>query len=101
MAEYDEENLIQFDAPPRFRDIKLPSFWSDKPASCSPWSRAASAPTVSPVKGKGQFDQLVGALSKESIGCHAGALPPWPGDQRVLHPPVPVPAAFRAAHHAG
>ena len=32
MANY-EENLIEFDAPPRFSDIKLPSFWSDKPSS--------------------------------------------------------------------
>ena len=32
MANY-EENLIEFDTPLRFRDIKLPSFWSDKPSS--------------------------------------------------------------------
>ena len=32
MANY-EENLIEFDAPKRFRDIKLLSFWSDKPSS--------------------------------------------------------------------
>ena len=32
MAQH-EEDLIQFDEPPRFRDIKLPSFWSDRPAS--------------------------------------------------------------------
>ena len=35
-----EEDLIQFDAPPRFRDIKLPSFWSDKAAS---WFSLAEA----------------------------------------------------------
>ena len=29
----NDENLIKFDAPLRFRDIKLPSFWSDKPSS--------------------------------------------------------------------
>ena len=32
MAQH-EENLIEFDKPPPFHDIKLPSFWSDRPAS--------------------------------------------------------------------
>ena len=32
MAQY-EENLIKFDAPLCFCDIKLPSFWRDKPSS--------------------------------------------------------------------
>ena len=32
MAQH-EENLIEFDKLPRFRDIKLPSFWRDKPSS--------------------------------------------------------------------
>ena len=32
MAQY-EENLIKFDAPPRFHNIKLLSFWSNKPSS--------------------------------------------------------------------
>ena len=66
MAEY-EEDLIQFDAPPRFRDIKLPSFWSDKPAS---WFALAESHfrTHGNTGEQAKFDQLVGALSKESIG---------------------------------
>ena len=66
MAQY-EENLIEFDAPPRFRDIKLPSFWSDKPSS---WFALAESRfrTHSIVSEQAKFDQLVGALSKESIG---------------------------------
>ena len=31
MAQH-EENLIEFDEPPRFRDIKILSFWSTRPA---------------------------------------------------------------------
>ena len=66
MANY-EENLIEFDAPPRFRDIKLPSFWSDKPSS---WFALAQSrfQTHSIVGEQAKFDQLVRALSKESIG---------------------------------
>ena len=62
-----EEDLIQFDAPPRFRDIKLPSFWSDKPAS---WFSLAEARfcTYSLTGEQAKFDQLVGSLSKERIG---------------------------------
>ena len=60
MAEY-EEDLIQFDAPPRFRNIKLPSFWSDKPSS---WFALAK----SRFRTHGITDQLVGSLSKESKG---------------------------------
>ena len=62
-----EEDLIQFDAPPRFRDIKLPSFWSDKPAS---WFSLAEArfQTYGVTGKQAKFDQLVGSLSKESIG---------------------------------
>ena len=65
MAEY-EEDLIQFDAPPRFCDIKLPSFWSNKPASW--FALAESRFRTHSITGKqAKFDQLVGALSKESI----------------------------------
>ena len=62
-----EEDLIQFDAPLRFRDIKLPSFWSDKPAS---WFSLAEARfrTYGVTGEKAKFDQLVGSLSKDSIG---------------------------------
>ena len=66
MAEY-KEDLIQFDAPPRFRDIKLPSFWSNKPASW--FALAESRFRTHGITGEqAKFDQLVGALSKESIG---------------------------------
>ena len=66
MANY-KENLIEFDAPPRFRDIKLPFFWSDKPSS---WFALAKSRfrTHSSFGEQAKFDQLVGALSKESIG---------------------------------
>ena len=66
MANY-EENLIEFDVPPPFRDIKLPSFWSNKPSS---WFALAQSrfPTHGMVGEQAKFDQLVGALSKESIG---------------------------------
>ena len=61
------EDLIQFDAPPRFRDVKLPSFWSDKPASW--FSLAETRFRTFGITGKeAKFDQLVGSLSKESIG---------------------------------
>ena len=62
-----EDDLIQFDAPPRFRDIKLPSFWSDKPAS---WFSLAEARfrTYGVTGEQAKFNQLVGSLSKESIG---------------------------------
>ena len=62
-----EEDLIQFDAPLRFRDIKLPSFWSDKPAS---WFSLAEARfrTYGVTGEQAKFNQLVGSLSKESIG---------------------------------
>ena len=66
MAEY-EEDLIQFDAPLRFRDIKLPSFWSDKPASWFALAESHFRTHGITVK-KAKFDQLVGALNKESIG---------------------------------
>ena len=66
MANY-EENLIEFDAPPRFRDIKLLHFWSDKPSSW--FALAESCFRTHGIVGKqAKFDQLVGALSKESIG---------------------------------
>ena len=66
MAEY-KEDLIQFDAPQRFCDIKLPSFWSDKPASW--FALAESHFRTHGITGKkAKFDQLVGALNKESIG---------------------------------
>ena len=39
MAQH-KENLIEFDKPSRFRDIKIPSFWSDRPAS---WFALAEA----------------------------------------------------------
>ena len=62
-----EEDLIQFEAPPRFRDVKLPSFWSDKPAS---WFALAESRfrTHGIIGEQAKFDQLVGSLSKESIG---------------------------------
>ena len=66
MAQH-EENLIEFDEPPRFRDIKIPSFWSDRPAS---WFALAEACFRSHgiVGEQAKFDHVVGALSKESIG---------------------------------
>ena len=66
MAQH-KENLIEFDEPPRFCDIKLPSFWSDKPSS---WFALAASRfrTLGIVGEQAKFDQLVGALSKESIG---------------------------------
>ena len=66
MANY-KENLIEFDAPPRFRDIKLPSFWSDKPSS---WFALAESRfrTHGIIGEHAKLDQLAGALSKESIG---------------------------------
>ena len=62
-----KENLIEFDEPPCFRDIKLPSFWSDRPAS---WFALAEARLCSHgnVGEQAKFDHEVGALSKESIG---------------------------------
>ena len=62
-----EENLIEFDKPPRFRDIKIPPFWSDRPAS---WFALAEARFRSHdiVFEQAKFDHVVGALSKESIG---------------------------------
>ena len=66
MAEY-EEDLIQFDTPPRFRDIKLPSFWSNKLSSW--FALTESRFRTHGITGEqAKFDQLVGALSKESIG---------------------------------
>ena len=61
-----EENLIEFDEPPRFRDIKIPSFWSDRPAS---WFALAEARFRSHGIGgeQAKFDLVVGALSKERI----------------------------------
>ena len=59
-----EEDLIQFDAPPCFRDIKLLSFWHDKPASW--FALAESRFRTHRITGEqAKFDQLVGALSKE------------------------------------
>ena len=60
-----EEDLIQFDAPPRFRDIKLPSFWSNKAS----WFGLAEGRfwTYGVTREQAKFDQLVGSLSKESI----------------------------------
>ena len=59
-----EEDLIQFNAPPRFRDTKLPSFWHDKPASW--FALAESHFRTHRITGEqAKFDQLVGALSKE------------------------------------
>ena len=62
-----EEDLIQFEEPPCFRDIKLPSFWSDRPAS---WFALAEARFRSHNIGgeQAKFDHMVGPLSKESIG---------------------------------
>ena len=68
MAEY-EENLIQFDVPPPFRDIKLPSFWSDKPSSWFALAESCFRTRTHGITGEqAKFDQLVGALNKESIG---------------------------------
>ena len=66
MAQH-EENLIEFDEPPCFRDIKIPSFWSDRPAS---WFALAEARFRSHgiVGEQAKFDHVVRALSKESIG---------------------------------
>ena len=66
MAKY-EEDLIQFDVPLLFRDVKLPSFWSDKPAS---WFALVESRfrTHSITGEQAKFHQLVRALSKESIG---------------------------------
>ena len=65
MAQH-EENLIEFDEPPRFRDIKIPSFWSDRPAS---WFALAEARFRSHgiVGEQVEFDHVVRALSKGSI----------------------------------
>ena len=61
-----EEDLIQFGAPPCFRDLKLLSFWNDKPAS---WFSLAEARfRIYGITGEqAKFDQLVGSLSKDSI----------------------------------
>ena len=68
MAEY-KEDLIQFDTPPRFRDIKLPSFWSDKPSSWFALAESCFRTRTHGITGEqAKFDQLVGALNKESIG---------------------------------
>ena len=66
MAQH-EENLIEFDEPPRFLYIKIPSFWSDRPAS---WFAFAEARFRSHgiVGEQAKFNHVVGALSKESIG---------------------------------
>ena len=66
MAQH-EENLIKFDEQPRFRDIKIPSFSSDRPAS---WFALAEARfrSYSIVGEQAQFNHVVGALRKESIG---------------------------------
>ena len=66
MAQH-EENLIEFNEPPRFQDIKIPSFWSDRPAR---WFALAEARFRSHgiVGEQAKFDRVVGALSKESIG---------------------------------
>ena len=65
MAQH-KENLIEFDKPSRFRDIKIPSFWSDRPAS---WFALAEARFRfhSIIGEQAKFDLVVGALSKESI----------------------------------
>ena len=66
MAQH-EENLIEFDEPPRFRDIKILSFRSNRPTS---WFALAEARFRSHgiVSEQAKFDHVVGALSKESIG---------------------------------
>ena len=66
MAQH-EEDLIQFDEPPRFRDIKLPSFWSDRPAS---WFALAEARFRSHgiVGEQAKFDHVVGARVSVSGG---------------------------------
>ena len=58
-----EEDLIQFDEPPRFWDIKISSFWSDRPAS---WFTLVEArfPSHGIIGEQAKFDQVVGALSK-------------------------------------
>ena len=65
MAQH-EENLIKFDEPPRFHDIKIPSFWRDRHAS---WFALTEARFRSHgiVDEQAMFDHVVGALSKESI----------------------------------
>ena len=66
MAQH-KENLIEFDELPRFRDIKNPSFWSNRPASWFPLAEACFR-SHDIVGGQSKFDHIVGALSKESIG---------------------------------
>ena len=63
-----EEDLIQFDPPPCFRDVKLPSFWSDKAAS---WFSLAEARfrTYGITGEQAKFDQLVESLTKD-LGQH-------------------------------
>jgi len=63
-----EEDLIQFDdVLPRIRDVRLPTFWHDKPAS---WFALAESRfrTYAVTSEQAKFDQLVGCLSKDSIG---------------------------------
>ena len=63
-----EEDLIQFDdVLPRIRDVRLPSFWHDKLAS---WFALAENRfrTYAAKSEQAKFDQLVGCLSKDSIG---------------------------------
>ena len=86
MAQH-EENLIEFDKLPRFRDIKLPSFWRDKPSS---WFALAESrfQTHGIVGEQVKFVQLVGALSKESIGRVLDlveVLSTWNGYRRTMH----------------
>ena len=65
MAQH-EENLIEFDEPLHFRDIKLQSFWSDRPASL--FALAEARVRSHGIVGElAKFDHVVGALSKESI----------------------------------
>ena len=56
-----------FDAPPFFRDVKLPAFWHIKPASWFPLAESGFQ-ILGITSEQVQFDQLVGSLSKESIG---------------------------------
>ena len=66
MAQH-KENLIEFDEPPRFRDIKISSFWSDSPTS---WFALAEACFRSHgiVSEQAKFDHVVGALSRRVSG---------------------------------
>ena len=62
-----EEDLIQFDTPLRFRNIKLPPFWSNKPSS---WFALVESRfrTHCIVGEQAKFDQLVGLSARRTLG---------------------------------